>query len=33
MVLNFMTVHHVLGLFDDVENCFRIEKYVKIIVL
>ena len=33
MVLKFKTVHHVLGLFDDMENCLRVEKYVKIIVL
>lgn len=33
MVLKFKTVHHVLVLFDDMENYLRVEKYVKIIVL
>lgn len=33
MVLKFKTVHHVLGLFGDMENCLKVEKYVKIIVL
>lgn len=32
MVLKFKIVYYVLGFFDDMENCFRVEKYVKIIV-
>lgn len=32
MVLKFKIVYYVLGFFGDMENCFKVEKYVKIIV-